>query len=171
MKKNLMSVLRRRGNIAAQAAMKIPPEILATLADVKGWAGEKAVGAEFTLLQYLMCVGTPDLLFAFAELFSPELVIHDGLHFLASRFSAETYDQWKAKGLSGEEIQRVINHVHVSSLFQEQEISDQMAAAAAQCIAGFWTRLYRDQGIVGVAVGETFAEAAVTLVESPAARA
>lgn len=145
--------------------MKVPPDIVSELADVKGWAGERAVGTAFTLLDYVMCVGTPDLLFGFAELLSPELIVHEGLHCLASGFSAGTYGEWKRQGLSDEEIQRVMNHIHMSAIFQEQDISDRMAVAAAQCIARSWQRSFGVNGIDAVAVGTTFADAAVTLFD------
>ena len=151
-----------------------PPELSPARCLAPGWhLGGGAVPGEvsgtwvagFTLLDYVACVGTPDLLFAFADLFCPTLVVHDGRHFLAPGFSVATYDAWVKQGRTGSDIQRVMNHVHISLLFQEQEIPDSVAVAAARCVADIWSRVLGGQGIKVVVVGETFADAAVTFFE------
>jgi hypothetical protein len=70
----------------------------------------------------------------------PELIQHDGLRFLSSRFSEETYEAWLQKDLTPKEIQKVINHIHISTLLQGQEVSDEAAAEAAKVIGIIWRR-------------------------------
>ena len=134
------------------------------LSDFTAW---KATGPsddkEFGLLGYLGCVATPDLLFAFVELLAPELVRHEGSYFIAERFSVEVYEQWQSRLDDPREIERVVNHLHMTTLFQEQDVPDEVAVAAAHTIAELWTRHFESLGLVGVAYGETFDSAEVTL--------
>jgi len=55
--------------------------ILDSLSDYQAWRGQKT---DCDLLDYMTCVGTPDLLFAFMELLSPTLIPHDGNYVLAN---------------------------------------------------------------------------------------
>src|SRR5688572_30229270 len=109
-----------------------------SLSDVSAWRSTGPSGgdaSDFGLLSYLSCVATPDLLFAFAELLAPSLVEHEGSYFIAERFDERIYDDWRAKLGDPRDIERVINHIHISSLFQDQHVTDEMALAAANLIA------------------------------------
>jgi hypothetical protein len=87
--------------------------VLLELADYQAWKASSP--KPFSLFDYAGCVGTPDLLFAFAKLLCPKLVCHNGHHYIEARFSEDTYLKWKAIGKPDDEIQRVMNHVHVST--------------------------------------------------------
>jgi hypothetical protein len=139
------------------------------LRDVAAWkaTGPDLEGEEFGVLSYLCFVATPDLLFAFAELLAPELVMHEGSYFIAERFSVANYEEWRARLEDARDIERVMNHLHISTLFQDQDVPDALAVAAAALIAGAWTRGFTSIGVVGEAYGDTFATAEVTLLRAP----
>lgn len=145
--------------------MRPKPSVWAQLADVRAWAAGGPDPDLVTLLDYVGFAATPDLLFAFADLFWPDLVVHEGLRFLASGFTVDTYEQWRRSGRSPEEIQRVMNHVHVSTLLQQKDVSDETAVEAARIIAGIWGRTLGPEDIVAEAMGTELADAAVTFHE------
>jgi hypothetical protein len=145
--------------------MQPKPSIMVQLADFRAWARSGPVESTVSLLDYVGFVCTPDLFFAFAALFWPELVTHDGMRFLASGFSAEVYNQWRDAGKSRRETQRVINHVHVSTLLQEQVVSDEVAVEVAHAIAAIWSRTIGPDGLVAESIGSGLDDAAVTFFE------
>jgi hypothetical protein len=145
--------------------MRVKDSVLSQLSDFRAWSETGATAERISLLDYVGFVAKADTLFAFAELFFPETIVHEGLHFLASGFSTETYLAWVQQGKRPEEIQRVLNHVHISTLLQDQEISDEAALEAARAIAQVWNRTLGPDGMVAEAIGETFEDAAVTLHE------
>src|SRR5215813_7121536 len=69
--------------------MKVTSDILSSLKDYQAWSAGKR---DFDLLDYVTCVATPDLFVGFGELFFPELVFHEGNHFLASHFQTTVYN-------------------------------------------------------------------------------
>src|SRR5262245_5878841 len=107
--------------------MRIKDSVIAELQDLHAWSKTGGTGALVSLLSYVGFIATQDMLFAFAELFLPDLVVHEGRHFLASHFKQATYDSWVQQGTSPEEVQRVMNHIHISTLLQNQEVSDEAA--------------------------------------------
>lgn len=141
--------------------------IIAQLANFNEWSKTGPEPATISLLDYVGFVATPDLLFGFAALFWPDLIVHDGLRFLASGFSAEAYDDWKRTGKAPQEVQRVMNHLHVSTLLQQQVVSDEVAVEAARVIATIWSRTLGPEGLVAEAVGGGLDDAAVTFFECP----
>jgi len=147
--------------------MRPSASILAKLADFQEWSKTGAEKGPISLLDYVGFVATPDLLFGFAELFCPDLIVHQGWHFLGSGFSADVYEQWLRAGKSPREIQRVMNHVHVSTLLQQQVISDDVAVEVARIIAEIWSRTLGPEGLVAEVVGSNFDDAAATFFEGP----
>jgi hypothetical protein len=142
--------------------MRPKPEVWAKLSDLRSWAQGGSDPESVTLLDYVSFVATPDLLFAFAELFFPETILYEGRRFLASGFKAETYEQWIRSGRSPEEVQRVMNHVHISTLFQGQYVADDTALEAAHAIAQIGTQTLGPYGVRAEVMGATFADFAVT---------
>jgi hypothetical protein len=147
--------------------MRVKESVLSQLRDFLAWSKGGAVPGPVTLFDYVGFIATLDSLFGFAELFCPALVLHEGLHFLASGFSTQTYDAWVKQGRTPEEIQRVMNHIHISTLLQNQEVSDEAALESARVIAEIWTRTLGPEGVVVEAIGDGFADAAVTFYEGP----
>ena len=91
-------------------------EVLAQLDDLAAWSRTGPAGrGTITLLDYVGFIATPDAFFGFAALFWPDTLVHEGHVFLASRFEVASFDAWRDRGLELREIQRVMNHVHVSS--------------------------------------------------------
>ena len=100
--------------------MRVKRSVLERLEDFRAWGrtGAAPGGDPITLLDYVGFVARPDFVFAFAELFFPELVEHEGRKYLASRFSSAAYDAWIEPGRSAEETQRLMNYLHVCWLIQ-----------------------------------------------------
>ena len=147
--------------------MRPSASIIAKLADFQEWCKTGADKSPISLLDYVGFVASPDLVFGFAELFCPDLIVHEGLHFLGSGFSADVYEQWLRAGRNPREIQRVMNHVHVSTLLQHQVVSDDVAAEVARVVAAIWSRTLGPDGLVAEVVGSNLDDAAVTFFESP----
>ena len=146
--------------------MRFKDGLLSQLQDFQKWSATGAQAGDVSLLDYVGFIGTLDTLVAYAELFFPELVIHDNSRFLASGFSTELYATWAAKGLSSREIQRVMNHVHISTLMQHQYVSDEAAVECARILADLWNRTLGSEGLVAEALGTDLADAAVTFCEA-----
>lgn len=145
--------------------MRVKDSVVTQLRDLQAWSQTGAVGGAVSLFDYVGFIATLDSIFGFAELFSPELVVHQGRRFLASGFSVVTYDAWAQRGSSPQEIQRAMNHVHVSTLLQNQEISDDAANEVARVIASIWSRTLSSEGMAVEVVGATFTDASVTFYE------
>ena len=88
--------------------------------------------------------------------------MHEGHVFLASRFEVASFDAWRNRGLELREIQRVMNHVHVSTVLQNQDVSDAVAREVARVLAAVWTRTLGAEGLEVECFGESFHDAAVT---------
>jgi len=119
--------------------MRPNDSVMAQLTDFEAWSKSAPQPSTITLIDYVGFVATPDLFFGFAALFRPDLTVHRGVRFLASGFSEALYEQWRSKGLDSREIQRVLNHVHISTLFQNQSIADETAVEAARILASIWS--------------------------------
>lgn len=150
--------------------MRPKVDVLSQLTDFRAWALGGADPGRVTLLDYVGFVSTPDLLFGFAELFFPDLVVHEGRRFLASGFSIDTYEQWLNAGRTPEEIQRVMNHLHISTLLQQQNVSDEVAVEAARIVAQVWFRTLGPEGVAVESGGAGLEDAAVTFFDAPKAQ-
>jgi hypothetical protein len=139
--------------------MKTPPEIVSSLTDFDAW---RAGSQHFDMIDYAMCVTTPDLLCMMLELADPELVLHDGDYFLAHHFDAAVHRQWCEQLRDSREVQRVMNHIHLSSLLQNTTVADHVAVHLANRLAALWSLVLRDKGLVAEAEGTGLTDAAVT---------
>jgi hypothetical protein len=119
------------------------------------------------LLDYAMCTATPDSLFALLEIVEPELVVHAGEHFIAHGFTPDLYDEWMERLSDRRAVQRVMNHLHISSILQNGRVTDRVARAAASAIARAWSTAFASLDLLGEAHGETYGDAEVTLVRRP----
>jgi hypothetical protein len=138
---------------------------LAKLKEFNKWCNGTPPGTRFTLLDFLGCVGTPDLLYAVAELFWPSLVEFGGRHFIAAHFSKELYRDWKTRLGSEREIQKIMNHIHMRAVLPD-DVDDDVAVDLAMMIAKFWSQVFAGLGIVAEASGEDAESAAVTLYQT-----
>lgn len=145
--------------------MKVDKTVIGQLKEFRSWAESGPNPKSFTLLDYVGCIATMDTFFAFAELFSPEIIVHEGRHFLASGFSIEIYDQWIAAGKSGEDIQRVMNHIHISTLLQDQEITEKVSLEVARVISEIWSKTLSSYGVLTEVIDAGFQDVAVTFYE------
>lgn len=138
-------------------------DLLHQLGDLQKWK-RSGKTVDFRLIDYVFCVGTPDLLFGYAELLVPELIEQDGALFIAERFDQDTYHSWMSRLNDQVAVQRVMNHLHLSSLLQDQEVSDNVAREAAIRIASVWSRVFAEKGLVGEVYGSTLDDLEVSLV-------
>jgi hypothetical protein len=111
---------------------------LEQLRDFRQWRA--ANGEDFGLLNYLYHVGNQELAIAFAALFWPDLVEHDGGVFLAAGFSAEVYAQWRVRlGDDPAAIERMMNHRHVGDLLPgADDVGGKNEWYLGQTIAQMW---------------------------------
>jgi hypothetical protein len=126
------------------------PELLESLEDFKAWRRDSP---GFDLWDYVQCVGTPDHFFAFAELFCPTLIQHEGHYFQASGFTPALYQEWMDSLHDPIAVQKMMNHIHISSLFQEGELSNAVASEAAARLATLWNLTLAGKGLVAEAFG------------------
>jgi len=99
-----------------------PGETLAhpTFDDLTDWDYWSENPAD-SLADYAQKRANPEMLLGFAELMSPETVVHEGRVFFARSFSVELLERWKQTetyrqgGLAA--VQAVINHEHMSDFF------------------------------------------------------
>lgn len=111
--------------------------IFSRLADVRAWeAGAKSVSP----LDFVALEGKPSLLFAYASLLDPALEEVDGIFFLATGFSKELVTTWAEEGVVGANAQRVINHIHMTYLMQDDCQDQEVLDAAATIISSIWKK-------------------------------
>jgi hypothetical protein len=135
-------------------------KILTDLKEFQAWRRSKG---DFDLLDYASCIATPDSFFAFHALFAPTLVLHEGFYFLASHFKASLYVDWMQQLRDPIAVQKVMNHIHIATIFQQQYISDHVAVEAATRLAECWSQLFANKGLVAKAFGSNLHDAEVTL--------
>jgi len=82
---------------------------------------KKSNNGDFSIFDYLGAVGNMELVIALTKLFYPDVVEHEGGIFLAETFQPEIYEQWKAQLENMNEIERVMNHLHLDDLFSDVE--------------------------------------------------
>lgn len=135
-------------------------EVLRSLPDFRSWgAGQN----EFDVLDYAMCTLTVESFCAVASLLGPELIVHDGEYFLKSRFDLAAFEDWHKQLNDSRQIQRVMNHLHIRSLFRDQAVSDRVAVFIADEICRHWDRSFAARGLASERVGATFDDVQVTL--------
>lgn len=133
-------------------------DITQELEELASW--RRANGDDgITLLDVLCFVATLDSLAAHLALFDPEIVIHRGVRFTSSHFDVSTCEAWLATGLTLPEVQRVMNHVHVSTIIQAGA-SDAACDWFATRLASVWRRTI--PGAVVTIDGQGYHEASVT---------
>lgn len=71
---------------------KPPSEIVEKLSDFQTWNKGKRKEDLINLFDYATFIATPDLIFSVTELFSPNLIKHDGCTFFGYNFEEEIYN-------------------------------------------------------------------------------
>lgn len=130
--------------------MKTPDAIVKELADYRAWL-ERNPGID--LFDYATLAVGPDAFVAVLEVLDPPLVEHRGAYFLARGFTTSTYEAWAAKLSDVAAIQRVMNHIHVSQFFREQEVPDCVLEFLGSQIAKHWNRAFAGLGLTAVSYG------------------
>jgi len=143
--------------------MRISKDVLARLEDFQRWKASSADPGSFDLFDYVVSTGTPDLFFGFLELLCPELLVYRGNYFIASRFDESLFWVWWEKLLDIRKVQKIINHIDMVTIFQQQNVHDSVAEFAAKCIAEAWSKQFHAEGLVAEAYGEGLYGAHVTL--------
>ena len=90
--------------------------------ELKEW--EEHNGHPFTPDEWISCVGDYEHAIGYAELFWPEFHEYDGCVFVGSIPDIENYENWlkQTKG-NKQSVEAVINHVHITDLFQAEQLS------------------------------------------------
>ncbi|MEZ4385800.1 MAG: hypothetical protein R3A79_31065, partial [Nannocystaceae bacterium] len=92
----------------------------------------------------------------------------DGTYYLAAHFDEYVHAQWTQRLDDPHEVQRVINLVHVSTLFAGRELSRAEALEVAALLAEIWSSLFAEVGLRGEILGEASDDIGVTLVDADA---
>jgi len=143
-------------------AVRSPAEILQELDAFKAWSRSGPPGSQISPIDFIGFIATPDLFFGFVGLFCPEVVQRRGGVFLASGFTDEALDAWLRKGTTLREAQRVMNHIHVSTLIQDQVVSDELAIEIADHLASIWNLTLGGHSVVAERIGTGAVDAATT---------
>jgi len=138
------------------------------LKDFKEWNEEKPPEQRISLFDYATFQATPDLLFGFAALLICDLVEVEGHYFIAARFNASYYDDWKTRLSDKIAIQRVMNHIHLTTILQNADADLQAATDCANLIASVWSEVHASKGVVGEVQGSSLEDLSVTLVNKRA---
>jgi hypothetical protein len=146
--------------------MRFGEEQTRDLEDFQSWNEGKTGADRLSLFDYATFAATPDLLLAFAALFFCELVEVDGHYFIAEKFDAAVYEDWRRKQPDAREIQRVMNNLYMSTLLQNAEVTDAQAKICAQVIAAAWNEVHGPKHVVAEVHGTTLDDLAVTLVNA-----
>ena len=125
--------------------------------------------SELSLLEYAGTGVDPESFVAFARLIRPPLIARDGVDFLAAHCDEYFQPQWAQRLDEPAEVQRVINRVHVSTLFERGAIERAEALRIAELLADMWTAVFAELGLRGEVCGEGGDDIGVTLVATSAA--
>lgn len=148
---------------------RISEDLIARLDDFQAWRANSANQDKFGLYDYVACIGTPDLFFGFLDLLCPELLSYRGAYFIANSFDESLFWEWWERLGDVREVQKVLNHIDMCTLFQQQAIHDCVADLAAKCIAEVWSKQFQMEGLIAEAYGEGLHGAHVTLFGMDAA--
>ena len=98
-------------------------------------------GGRLTLWDYANEFGGVTLAVALGSIFWPELIDVDGCVLLAHNYKPDAFAAWREQfGERRDEIERVVNHVHVWDLFKapRDEASDEEILGLATLMAKTW---------------------------------
>jgi hypothetical protein len=142
--------------------MRSRTDILLSLTEFQSWQTQNENSPPLTAIDFVGFLATRGLFFGFAELFCPSVVAYKGGVFLADGFSEENVEAWLGKGIGLRETQRVINHLHISTLIQNQEVGEIDAIEIADHLAFIWRLTLAQYSVVVEIIGEGFEDLAVT---------
>lgn len=81
---------------------------------------EPLVPGNISLIDYIYFTSDPDTTISNIKLFFPDLIEYEGMIFLKENFNNENVDNWiNYNNYSKKQIEKVINHVHIRSLYQD----------------------------------------------------
>jgi hypothetical protein len=143
--------------------MDVDRSIIDKLDDYSLWNEGKDESDRISLLDYACFNATPDLLIAVMELLNPTLINHEGSYFIKTRFDKSTYDDWKKEAVEKKEVEKVMNHIHVTSIFQNQDLDIEVAELAAILITNCWNREFENLSLEASVIGDSIEDLAVTL--------
>ncbi len=134
-----------------------------------GGMGAAHGASELSLLSYAGTGIDPEAFVAFARLIRPPLCEREGVYYLAAHFDEYVCAQWSERLDDPAEVQRLINRVHISTLFEHREIDRPEALRIATLLADIWTAVFAEVGLRGEVCSETGRSIGVTLVATGAA--
>lgn len=142
--------------------MNAPEIVVRELQDYQKWVTRNP-GVD--LYDYSTLAVRPDAFVAILEVLEPTLVKHEGAYFRARDFTIDAYNAWAAKLPTVAAIQRVMNHIHMSQFFREEDVSYVVREFIANEIVKHWDRAFASLGLTAVAYGDE-ADVEVTLFGS-----
>jgi hypothetical protein len=146
--------------------MSSSADLLDSLPAFAAWNQGKPDQDRITIFDFLCFNATPELFFAFASLLRPELILVEDSYFIKERFGEAAYKAWKEKLSEPRDIQHVMNHVHLTSVFQNQDVADDVALVIARTIELTWNQLFAELKLKAVVDGSEFGDLSISLVSS-----
>ena len=144
--------------------MEILKKISPQLEEFQRWRNTEK-GESITLFDFAGFIATPDILCGLVALLFPDCLSHRGKFFLANHFSDSLYDSWMEKLDSVAEVQKVLNHVHISTVLQDTDISDELACQFAELLCSAWRRSLRGLELTVESGGAGYDDAYVTFYQ------
>lgn len=118
--------------------MKIPGSISRDFSRINEWSVKNS--KTFSPFDFVFLAGNIELLISYSSLFDPVILEYKMGIYLADRFDEESYCLWAKEGYDEKEIQRVMNHLHMQSLSQDDSYSPRVMDFAANTLAGIWRK-------------------------------
>lgn len=82
---------------------------------------DSLVPGDISLIDYIYFTSYPDTTISNIKLLFPDFIEYKNMIFLKENFNNENVDNWiNSNNYSKEQIEKVINHVHIRSLYQDR---------------------------------------------------
>lgn len=123
----------------------ISASVLSVMRDFNSLRAE--VDWDYSLENYIESRGSAELAVAFSALFWPPLIELNGCVLRADGLSRERFTEWWSRTSgSREQVERALNHLHVSDLFpNEREIPEALLQYLARTLTTTWeARLHQE---------------------------
>lgn len=131
--------------------MNTPKSVVSELGDYQAWL-KRNPGID--LFDYATLAVSPDAFMAVLEVLEPALIEHGGAYFRARDFTVSAYDAWATKLTNVAAIQRVMNHIHMSQFFREQQVPYSVLEFLASQIVEHWNRIFANLGLRAASYGD-----------------
>lgn len=136
---------------------------ISKLTEYSSWNYGKAEADQITLFDFSTFIASPDLIFAMQALLSPDIIRHAECCFLEEKFDLEVFCLWQEKKLSKNQIEKVMNHIHMTRIIQDGCYDYEILKCCAEIICEFWNMKFKNEGLIAEYFGDDLDNLAITL--------